>query len=265
MKPPSQLVISEGNISENFKKWKREMEIYLLASGSSEKSNKVQTNIILHCAGPSIIEIYDQFQWDQDDDKENPEKVFEQLQKFCNPRSNEVLESHRFWTINMESFPSFDTYLTEVRKKAESCNFTDKDRMIRDKIVFNAQGKLQELLLREDKLDLEKCLKICRAYEQSNKHVKEIRQKETVTCNKVDKPSHGHHKQNKPHQKQGTKGEKSDSHCFNNSKTSTKKSKNKSQKKCNFCSGLHEFTKEKCPAWGKTCNACGGRNHFKSC
>lgn len=44
--------------------------------------------------------------------------------------------------------------------------------MIRDKIVFSANGKLQELLLREEKLDLEKCIQICRAYEQSNKHVK---------------------------------------------------------------------------------------------
>jgi hypothetical protein len=48
-------------------------------------------------------------------------------------------------------------------------------RMTRDKIVFTVQGKLQELLLREDKLSLDKAIQICRAYEQSNKHVKELR------------------------------------------------------------------------------------------
>ncbi|ESP02856.1 hypothetical protein LOTGIDRAFT_156806 [Lottia gigantea] len=37
-------------------------------------------------------------------------------------------------------------------------------------------GKLQELLLREENLDLTKAVKICRAYEQSNKHVKELRE-----------------------------------------------------------------------------------------
>ena len=30
-----------------------------------------------------------------------------------------------------------------------------------------------------------------------------------------------------------------------------------------FCRHKHELKKEKCPAWGKTCNACKGRNHFK--
>ena len=33
---------------------------------------------------------------------------------------------------------------------------------------------------------------------------------------------------------------------------------------CIFCGFKHEFKKEKCPAWGKTCHICNGRNHFKS-
>ena len=70
-----------------------------------------------------------------------------------------------------------DNFLTELRTRAASCNFdANQDRMIRDKIVFTVTGKLQELLLREDDLDLVKAIKICRAYEQSNKQVKEMRQ-----------------------------------------------------------------------------------------
>jgi hypothetical protein len=62
-----------------------------------------------------------------------------------------------------------------------------KDRMIRDKIVFTVQGKPQELLLREDKLSLDKAIQICRAYEQSNKHVKELRENNSAShaINKV--------------------------------------------------------------------------------
>ncbi|KAH3793773.1 hypothetical protein DPMN_147294 [Dreissena polymorpha] len=50
--------------------------------------------------------------------------------------------------------------------------------MIRDKIIFTTSGKLQELLLREDELDLNKAVKLCRAYEQSLEHVQEIRHKD---------------------------------------------------------------------------------------
>ena len=74
------------------------------------------------------------------------------------PEKNEVLESHRFWNVRYQE--PFDNFLTELRTRASSCNFDNKDRMIRDKIVFTVQGKLKELLLREDKLSLDKAIQI---------------------------------------------------------------------------------------------------------
>ena len=46
---------------------------------------------------------------------------------------------------------------------------------MRDKIVFTVNGKVRELPLRVDGLTLEKAVKVCRAYEQSTKQVKEFR------------------------------------------------------------------------------------------
>lgn len=31
---------------------------------------------------------------------------------------------------------------------------------------------------------------------------------------------------------------------------------------CKFCGKVHTMRKEECPAWGKTCMSCGGRNNF---
>ena len=31
---------------------------------------------------------------------------------------------------------------------------------------------------------------------------------------------------------------------------------------CKFCAGKHPQRKEKCPAWGRECLKCGGKNHF---
>ncbi|KAL3892079.1 hypothetical protein ACJMK2_004316 [Sinanodonta woodiana] len=114
--------------------------------------------------------------------------------------------------------------------------------MIRDKIVLSTSGKLQELLLREEKLELDKCLQTCRAFEQSNRHVQEIRQdKVHDSVNKVDNA--------KPRSQAGASG------------TGLVRPK----RKCGFCGLFHERSKEKCPAWGKKCNNCGVKNHFKSC
>ena len=49
--------------------------------------------------------------------------------------------------------------------------------MVRDKIVSNFTGKLQELLLTVDGLTLEKAVKVCRAYDESTKQVKEFKGK----------------------------------------------------------------------------------------
>lgn len=34
------------------------------------------------------------------------------------------------------------------------------------------------------------------------------------------------------------------------------------KKRCKFCAKEHPFKKELCPAWGKTCSNCGGKNHI---
>ncbi|CAC5382383.1 unnamed protein product [Mytilus coruscus] len=118
---------------------------------------------------------------------------------------------------------------------------------MRDKIIFSVTGKLQELLLREDKINLDKAIKICRAYEQSNKHVKELRES-TNSTHTVNKVTH--------HDKFKRK--------LTNLKSKTSYNTQINNKECNFCGYKHERKKEKCPAWGKTCDACKGRNHFKA-
>jgi len=127
---------------------------------------------------------------------------------------------------------------------------------MRDKIVFTVQGKLQELLLREDKLSLDKAIQICRAYEQSNKHVKELRESNSAS-NAINKVTHENKqpKSKKPNYKQQPRK-------FQDKPVLT--TSNTLHKECRFCGYKHENKKEQCPAWGKTCNACKGRNHFKS-
>lgn len=52
--------------------------------------------IILNCAGPQVLEVYDNIVWENAENKHKPDKVLEALENYCNLRDNEVLESHRF-------------------------------------------------------------------------------------------------------------------------------------------------------------------------
>ena len=133
-------------------------------------------------------------------------------------------------------------FLTELYSRAASCNFKEKDRMIRDKIVFNVSGKLQELLLRETNLDLKKAIETCRAFEITSRNKKEM--SASSEAQKIDKVG----VQSKLKQKCAVK--------------SQQKYIPRMLKECNFCGKSHEAVKIKCPAWGKTCKHCKGRNHF---
>ena len=62
-----------GNVSENYKRGKGQTEVYLAASGSSAKDGKVQSAIILNCAGPQVLEVYDNIAWESDDEKLKPD------------------------------------------------------------------------------------------------------------------------------------------------------------------------------------------------
>ena len=78
------------------------MKVYLAASGASAKDGKIQIAIILNCAGPQVLVVYGSIAWESDDDKHKPDKVLKPLENYCNPRDNEVLESHRFWNIQYQ-------------------------------------------------------------------------------------------------------------------------------------------------------------------
>ena len=157
---PAQLNIREGNPAENFRKWKRHYDVYSTANGFEGKSKKQQTAMLLHCAGPDVVDLVDQLKFTAESDKEDPKIVLEKLEEYCQEHTSEVLESFKFWNLPQED--TFDTFLTALMKRAQFCNFGDMaERMVRDKIVFTVKGQAQELLLRERNLTFKKLLKLC--------------------------------------------------------------------------------------------------------
>ena len=83
---------------------------------------------------------------------------------------------------------------------------------MRNKVVFTVTGKLQELLFRVDGLILEKAVKVCKAYEQSTKQVKEFKDNSnpsnaSTKVNKVaQKPDPRVPRNKKPDNKHAKKG-----------------------------------------------------------
>ena len=90
---PPNLDLTDGNLADSFRKWKRQLEVFMEASGANNRPKEEQTVLILHWAGTQVLEVYDHFHFKADDDKNDPAKVLEKLEEYCNQQENEVLQS----------------------------------------------------------------------------------------------------------------------------------------------------------------------------
>jgi hypothetical protein len=128
LKPPRALSF-EGNVAENWRRWIQHFRLFLNATGRDKKSEEIQCSTLLAVAGEDAMEVYNTF-------------VFAEglnctkFELYCTPKKNVTFERHVFNTRNQEPSESIDSYVTELRKLAKSCEFAQlHDSLIKDRIV----------------------------------------------------------------------------------------------------------------------------------
>ena len=194
------------------------------------------------------MKIFNGFQFDTPEDRNNRTKIIEKFDQYTIGELNETIERYNFNSRNQEENESIDAYVTALCTLAKTCNFCDCmcDSILRDQIVLGVRDKhTRKRLLQERKLDLKKCIDICRSTEARNSQLKTISVAQS-------KDAHGvKDKQQLPKR-----------HFDRSKKNRTLEEK--LGKTCKFCGQIHVFERGKCPAWGATCAKCKGRNHFAS-
>ena len=93
LQPPGPLVL-QGNLSENWRKWKQRFELYSTASGLGEKDEKVQSATLLHVVGEEALEIYNTFEWNERGDENKVSCIMDKFEAYCNPRKKVTWERH---------------------------------------------------------------------------------------------------------------------------------------------------------------------------
>ncbi|KAK5644833.1 hypothetical protein RI129_006133 [Pyrocoelia pectoralis] len=165
----------EGNQGMNWKKFKNNFELFSVATGCSEKSKKVQAAVLLHCIGEETLEIIETLGLTEEE-KNDPKVIIKKLDEYFIPKANVSVERHKFNTRVQQRNETFDIFLNDLRKIASYCEFGDlKHGLIKDRIVCGILNpKTKDRLLREDKLDLEKAIGICKAAEQTELHIRQL-------------------------------------------------------------------------------------------
>uniref|UniRef100_A0A1B8Y8I2 Gypsy retrotransposon integrase-like protein 1 n=1 Tax=Xenopus tropicalis TaxID=8364 RepID=A0A1B8Y8I2_XENTR len=236
LKPPERLNVTSPNLSQAWKHWKEEFGLFVELTVAPRDENR-KIKLFHYLIGEKGREISQTLSITSGrDDNPTLRDIIQAFDKYCDPKKNETVERYTFFSRNQEPGENIDTYVTELKILASTCEFGDiRDSLIRDRIVCGIRDThLRERLLREENLALEKCLQICRASELTKDSLKMIEGPSESMVHAV---------------------------------TGKGKIRYKIQGVsilCKYCGKRHERDKEKCPAYGQTCRLCGKRNHFSA-
>uniref|UniRef100_A0A1A8IVJ0 Peptidase A2 domain-containing protein n=1 Tax=Nothobranchius kuhntae TaxID=321403 RepID=A0A1A8IVJ0_NOTKU len=230
-----------GNLSEAWRRWEQRFQLYMIATGASEKEEEVKIAILLHTIGEEALEVYNTLNITPAGDALTVEEVLKAFKTYCSPQKNVVFERHQFWSYPMSPGIVVDRYITELRQKSKDCEFgPNVDDMIRDKLVFSINdSRLKERLLHDKDLTLNKAIEICRSAEAAKTQIQAMQLNPVVQDASVDTLK------KTPHNLRPGQGRI--------------KASNK-QTVCTKCGIKHE--PRKCPAYGEACLKCKKKNHF---
>ena len=253
---------SKGNIGEAWKRFKQRFEIYKRASGAAEKAQDLQVSSLLQIMGEEALDIFNNFTFENEDEKKNYDVVVEKFNQHFVPQQNVVVERFNFNRAHQEPDEDFDHFLTRIKNLAATCEFQDiKDSMIRDRIVAGISDNCtRERLLAKKDLTLATASETCQTAELAKQHLKTLNEdttsREVASVKWKDRGQLSGPKNSKVDKKgQGHKGQ-------HKSKFGSVKKQAKSHK-CSRCDTEHESGH--CPAYGKQCRKCRRMNHFAKC
>lgn len=262
-KAPESLLFNE-NVAVSWKLWKQKFELYLLASGKTNKSDEVKIAILLNLIGDGGLHIYNTFEYEETENKNKLEVILEKFDKYCNPMKNIVYERFKFFKRNQLINESIDQFVTELKQLASTCEFKEKDMLIRDRIVLGVRdSRIQEKLLQNSDLKLNEAIDICRSMENSVFTQKEINQsnvsviRHKQVSGQFDKNSGG--TSASKNFSRGTAGNPSNKGSWNTDGNVT--AAGNFTYNCKQCGFNHQ--KGKCSAFNRICSGCKLRGHYR--
>lgn len=273
----------EGNLSENWRKFKRNFDIYMEASELKEKADPIKVNVFLNIIGSEAVEIYDTLNLDANLQNDY-NAVIKAFDDFCKPKTNPVYERFVFSQRVQKEGESFDSFHVDIKRLIKNCAFGDKEKeMLRDRIVIGVSNKnLQKKLLELADLTYDTAVEKCKASEATQGQAEEMN-KSTATVHEVKQSNGTSNNNNNAQQKhvsfqkkrqyekkRGWQSQQQQQHNRQqqqqNRQQNGKMSNNfdRNLPNCRFCNYKHKLGSSNCPAYGKDCGNCGKSNHFKS-
>lgn len=271
----------DGNLSENWRKFQRNWNIFAAAINLDAKTELVKVSTFLNAVGPDAVEVFDTFALNEVQ-RATCNDVIQAFQNFCTPRKNTVYERYVFYQRNQREGETFDAFLIDIKRLVRTCEFGQaENEMLRDRIVMGiTDKKLQARLLETADLTYDTAVTKARASEATKEQTTKMNQTATVDAlYKAKNESRTQNTQNSQNERktnnnnengQAKQNSKKENRQNNNAQSNHTQSNgaqasgysNNNRRPCKYCSYHHR--PRECPAYGKECTQCKKLNHFRS-
>ena len=153
-----------------WKQWRRDWRYYAAARDLDSKPIAMQVGTFFNCAGPAAQEVSSHFSWTEEGEQNGLTNLLEHFDNYCNPRCNVVRERYEFYSRAQQSGESITSFLAALRLLVSTCEFPDKDGMLRDRLCMGVRDRsIQRALLKVSDLTLQAAIEIALSEEASRR------------------------------------------------------------------------------------------------
>lgn len=150
------------NLDSEYKKWSLQFKIFLKASNLQSEPDDRKVSLLLHHMGPGVLDVFQSFH--EDIDTVSYDTVLKKFKEYFSPKKNLAIENNKFFNCR-QTTQSVVEYITLLKNLAATCEFQEKDTIIRDIFICNMNsdyGFIREKLLEQGDVELEKCVALAR-------------------------------------------------------------------------------------------------------
>ncbi|XP_065074181.1 uncharacterized protein K02A2.6-like [Ochlerotatus camptorhynchus] len=218
----------DGDMEENFCFFESNWRNYATAIGMNnwpDADNPKKVSFLLSIVGTPALKKYFNFELTAED-KRTSDTVLEAIKRKVVCTRNVIVDRLEFFTSAQLSTESIDDFVSRLKVLAKPCRFgVLETEMLTFKIVTSSKWPhLKTKMLTMTDITTTKAVDLCRMEEITAKHSQALSLEPRVEVNML---------------------------------------KVSKSRKCKFCGDWHVFKKGSCPAYGKRCKKCSGKNHFE--
>lgn len=244
----------KGDAVNNWEFFRQQWTDYEVATSLDKQEQKIRLATFRSVMGKECLQIFLNLKLSPEE-RDDISECIKALESYFKPKRNVVYERYQFNMCTQNLEEPVDSFINRLRKAASTCEFGMlTDELIRDRLVIGLQDHSTKLrLLKEETLDLNKALNICRSSEAASHQLKAMKIDEKKATEEVrvvrERNSRDHKKRDPkkrdPKKRQDQAPMRKEWQCFN-------------------CGGKQRHNLENCPAYGHECKACKKPNHFAS-